>query len=99
MSCSSGVGKHLSADYKNPRPAANLPRKTKSAWEVIRPLVIYPLKGSIVCRISVFLPRWLRFDLFLNTYISLNQRGFVNFYDTKIGGVFGHMHVVYENLG
>jgi len=37
---------------------------------------ISTLKGSIVCRIIIFSPRWLWFDLFLNTRILPNQRDF-----------------------
>jgi len=51
---------------------------------VIMSVVISTLKGSIVCRIIVISPRWLWFDLFLNTRILPNQRGFFNFYDLNI---------------
>jgi len=47
-------------------------------------LVISNLKGSIVCCIIIFSPRWLWFDLFLNTRILPNQRGFFNFFDIII---------------
>jgi len=52
---------------------------------VIRSLVICILNGSMVCRITISSPHWLRFDLFFDRYILPNQRGFFNLLARKIG--------------
>ena len=65
---------------------------------VILSLVISNLKGSIVCRIIIFSPRWLWFDLLLNIRILPNQRGFFKFSGVKIR-VNSDFRVVVNRIG
>jgi len=60
------------------------------------------LEGKYGLSYSYISPRWLRFDLFLDTRILPNQRGFFNFFDTKISinsgiGVHEGLRIINES--